>query len=77
MQYFLPVQLRTRIGFGVIHAIQRNEKASFCVIDQDKIVPDEYTSYFRSVIAFGRVEVIEDEEEKRAAIEKLAVKYVP
>ncbi len=30
-----------------LDAIQRNEKVSFCVIDQDKIVPDEYTSYFR------------------------------
>mgnify|MGYP001026163970 FL=1 len=60
-----------------LDAIQQNEKVSFCVIDQDKIVPDEYTSYFRSVIAFGRVEVIKDEEEKLKAIEKLAIKYAP
>ncbi|MCI8940009.1 MAG: pyridoxamine 5'-phosphate oxidase family protein [Dorea sp.] len=60
-----------------LDAIQQNEKVSFCVIDQDKIVPDEYTSYFRSVIAFGRVEVIKDEKEKRTAIEKLAAKYAP
>ena len=60
-----------------LDAIQQNEKVSFCVIDQDKIVPDEYTSYFRSVIVFGRAEVIEDEKEKRTAIEKLAVKYAP
>ena len=57
--------------------IQQNEKVSFCVIDQDKIVPDEYTSYFRSIIAFGRIEVIKDEKEKRTAIEKLASKYAP
>lgn len=60
-----------------LDAIQQNEKVSFCVIDQDKIVPDEYTSYFRSVIAFGRVEIIKDETEKRTAIEKLAIKYAP
>ena len=60
-----------------LDAIQRNEKVSFCVIDQDKIVPDEYTSYFRSIIAFGRIEVIKDEKEKRTAIEKLASKYAP
>lgn len=60
-----------------LDAIQRDAKASFCVIDQDQIVPDEYTSYFRSVIAFGRIAVIADEKEKRAAIEKLAVKYAP
>lgn len=36
-----------------IDAILKNAKASFCVIDQDYIVPEEYTTYFRSVIAFG------------------------
>ena len=47
------------------------------MIDQDQIVPDAYTSYFRSVIAFGQIEILEDETEKRAAIEKLAIKYAP
>ena len=60
-----------------LDAIRRCEKASFCVIDQDQIIPEEYTSYFRSVIAFGRGRILEDEGEKRAAIEKLALKYAP
>lgn len=60
-----------------LDAIQREPKSSFCVIDQDQIVPEEYTTYFRSVIAFGRIRILEDEEEKRAAIEKLALKYAP
>ena len=38
-----------------IDAIQRTAKASFCVIDEDLVVPEEYTTYFRSVIAFGRI----------------------
>ena len=60
-----------------LDAIRRNPKASFCVIDQDQVVPEEYTSYFRSVIAFGTVRVLEGEGEKRSAIEKLALKYAP
>ena len=60
-----------------LDAIRHSEKASFCVIDQDQIVPEEYTTYFRSVIVFGRIRILEDEEEKRAAIEKLALKYAP
>lgn len=60
-----------------IDAIANNPKASFCVIDQDKIVPERYTTYFRSVIAFGRLSLVEAAEEKRAAIEKLAAKYAP
>lgn len=60
-----------------LDAIQQNAKVSFCVIDQDQIVPDEYTSYFRSIITFGQMEVVKDELEKRTAIEKLAIKYAP
>ena len=60
-----------------LDAIQRTAKASFCVIDEDLVVPEEYTTYFRSVIAFGQIRVIEDDSEKRTAIEKLAIKYAP
>ena len=60
-----------------LDAVKRHCKVSFCVIDQDMIVPEEYTTYFRSVIVFGRMRVIEGAEEVRAAIEKLAVKYAP
>lgn len=60
-----------------LYAINRNEKASFCVIDQDQVVPEEYTSYFRSVIVFGTMRILTDDSEKRNAIDKLALKYVP
>ena len=60
-----------------IDAIKKCSKASFCVIDQDHIVPEEYTTYFRSVIAFGKIHVMEDEIEMKNAIERLAVKYYP
>ena len=35
--------------------------ASFCVIEQDDVQPEKYTTFFRSVIAFGRIHIIEDE----------------
>ena len=60
-----------------LDAVSRNPKASFCVIDQDQIVPEEYTTYFRSVIVFGTIRILEDEEEKWNAVEKLALKYAP
>lgn len=59
-----------------IDAIARNEKVSFCVVDQDKVVPEKYTTHFRSVIAFGRARILTDEE-KRAPLEKLGRKYHP
>ena len=60
-----------------LDALRRCSKASFCVIDQDQVVPPEYTTYFRSVIAFGRTRILEDEAEKQAAIWLLAEKYCP
>ena len=60
-----------------LDAIARCPKASFCVVDQDQVVPQEYTTYFRSVIAFGRMRMLEEEGEKRAAIDLLARKYAP
>jgi nitroimidazol reductase NimA-like FMN-containing flavoprotein (pyridoxamine 5'-phosphate oxidase superfamily) len=59
-----------------IDAIRRCEKASFCVIDQDKIVGEKYTTYFRSVIAFGRARLLEGEE-KFAPLVQLCEKYWP
>ena len=48
-----------------------------CLESQDIVVPQEYTTYFRSVIVFGRASVIDQEGEIRSAIEKLAIKYYP
>ncbi|HIT60376.1 MAG TPA: pyridoxamine 5'-phosphate oxidase family protein [Candidatus Fimousia stercorigallinarum] len=60
-----------------LDSISKNPKVSFCVIDKDQIVPDKYTTYFRSVIVFGTIRILQDGAEKREAVEKLAVKYAP
>ena len=60
-----------------IDAVARHEKASFCVIDQDLIVPEKYTTYFRSVIAFGKIRRVEDPEEMGRIATILALKYSP
>lgn len=57
-----------------LDAIRSCDKVSFCVVDQDKVVPEEYTTYYRSVIAFGTVRELEGEE-KRRAIEELGKRY--
>lgn len=50
-----------------LDAVRACPKASFCVVDRDQVVPPEYTTYFRSAIAFGTVRVVEDPEEKQNA----------
>lgn len=60
-----------------IDAIERDGRAAFCVIDQDQVVADKYTTYFRSVMAFGTARILEDPAERRRALDLLAAKYAP
>jgi len=60
-----------------VDAIRGCDKASFCVIDKDDVKPAEYTTYFRSVIAFGRIHIVEDETEKLAIARILGNRYNP
>ena len=60
-----------------LDAILRDPKVTFCVVDRDQVVPLEYTTYFRSVILFGKARVLEDPAEVRTALEKLALRYAP
>ncbi len=60
-----------------LDAIRRNSKVSFCVIDCDNVKPEEFTTHYRSVIAFGKIRIIENPDEKRKALEVLAKKYSP
>jgi nitroimidazol reductase NimA-like FMN-containing flavoprotein (pyridoxamine 5'-phosphate oxidase superfamily) len=45
-----------------IDAIARDPKVCVTVGDEDQNVSAEYTSYFRSVIAFGRARIVEGDE---------------
>ena len=58
-----------------IDAIKKHNKASFCVVDQDLIVPEKYTTYFRSVIVFGKINIIENLELINNFAAILAMKY--
>lgn len=60
-----------------VDAIAANPKVSLCIIDRDDVVPQEYTTYYRSVIVFGKARIIADEQEKRSALQAFAAKYTP
>ena len=44
---------------------------------RDDVLAEKYTTKYESVIAFGRVSLVSDSAEIRAAIEKFALKYCP
>lgn len=60
-----------------VDAIRRDNRCSFCVIEQDEIKPAEFTTHFRSVIAFGRIHILEDTDEKVQALRCLGRRYSP
>ncbi len=60
-----------------IDGIKNNDKVSFCVVDQDHIVPEDFTTHFRSVIAFGKARIVEEIDEKRKSLILLSQKYSP
>ena len=60
-----------------LDAIAREEKVSFCVVAQDSVVPEKFTTRYQSAIAFGRACIVTDSEEKRQALMALVEKYAP
>lgn len=60
-----------------IDAMKTHTKACFTVIEQDTVVPEEYTTYYRSAIVFGKMRILEEEEEIMEAIHLLSDKYRP
>lgn len=60
-----------------IDALKRNPKCTLCMVDKDDVIPEELTSYFRSVIVFGKAHFVESTDEKIAALRLLGDKYSP
>lgn len=84
--YAVPVSYVYQNGRIYIHcartghkldAIARCARVSFCVVGQDDVVPDIYSTDYRSVIVFGRARVLDNERDVRRALEALAARYAP
>ena len=60
-----------------LDAIRNNDKVSFCVVDRHEVIAEEFTTYFSSAIAFGRIRIVEDkaDPDKLRGLELLADKY--
>ena len=58
-----------------IDAIRNNPKVSMSIIDQEDVIEEELTTYFRSVILFGKARILQEDDEIYHAIETLGLKY--
>ncbi len=60
-----------------LDAVTAHPKASFCVHDDGVLEEGSWWYHVRSVIAFGRVERVTDEDEVIRALRRLGKKYFP
>ena len=58
-------------------SVMKDEKASFCVVSADDVIPEEYATYYKSVIVFGRIRALTGKDEIISSAETLAEKYNP
>lgn len=84
--YAVPLSYAYRDGKLLFHcaveghkldALRREPRASFCVIQKDQVIPDKFTTYYRSVIAFGTVHILEPSQDLEPAARALTDKYCP
>lgn len=82
--YTIPVNYVLYQGKIYIHcakdghkkdAIERNAKVSFCVVDQDEIVPSKFATNYLSVVVFATAQFVTDDELRLAALRALNKKY--
>lgn len=64
-------------GGHKLDALRGCDKASFCVVAQDEVVAEKYTTFYRSVVAFGRLRELTDPAERKQAMWQITDKYSP
>jgi len=60
-----------------VDALRSDEKVSFVAIGEQRIVNEEYTTYYRSVMGFGRARIVDDPDEKLTSARALGDRCWP
>ena len=71
------IYLHSAVKGHKIDCIEADSRCSFCVVGQDEIVLEEFTSYFRSVIVKGSIHKVSDSDEIMKGLLLLCEKYSP
>ena len=84
--YAVPVNYCYTDGKVYIHcakeghkldAIRRCDKGSLTVVGCAEILPEKHSTHYQSVIAFGRMRILEEEGEMRRALSLFAARLAP
>ena len=57
--------------------IRKHDKVSFCVLSEGKKEDNDWWYHFSSIVVFGRISEVADEEEKDQLLRLLGRKYFP
>lgn len=60
-----------------LDAIRGCPKVSLCVVAQDQVIPEKFTTHYKSVILFGQARILDPGAETVRAAALLAQKYAP
>lgn len=64
-------------GGKKISNIENCKNASFTVVDNTQLLPQQFATLYMSGIAYGTIGIVKDEAEKRKGIEAILRKYSP
>lgn len=64
-------------GGQKIDNIRAHPHVCFSVVADTQILPEKFTTLFRSAMVFGVIEIIDDTEQKRYGLRRLVEKYSP
>lgn len=57
--------------------IRFNNRVSFCIVGNTELIPQKFTTKYRSVVIFGQASIIDSEKIKKAVLNALVDKYSP
>lgn len=60
-----------------IDLINKNDKVSFCIIALDTPIEEKRTTLYKSIIALGRIKIVDKEEDIKKICTLLSNKYAP
>ncbi|MBS4535742.1 pyridoxamine 5'-phosphate oxidase family protein [Clostridium sp. D2Q-14] len=48
--------------------ISKNNKVSFCIVRESEVVPEKFSTNYKSVITFGKIKIVDDNEKKEVLL---------
>ena len=58
-----------------LQAVANDDRVTFCVVGEKRLIPEQFTTMYESVVASGSARIVEDGDERRQALRLIVEKY--